>query len=169
VIFHTIAVAGTWTIPFAMAFTPAVLAARLLGPRPRFRQIASQPGLVACAAAVLVMVLRCAGEVLAYLPGELTKFSSPVRLPSPPFIRYSGPPPLPLGRIAQNIVLESFPFFTAPLVGIAVLVAWLVLAANGRFRPVPDWVDRTGRALGVYWMALAVFTGTMSELWKFIG
>ena len=167
-LYHTVAVGGTWTIPFAMALLPAVIAARLLRPRPPFRQIAEQPGIVACMAGLLIMVLRWSQDSLVYVLGEFTKTSAPLPLPSPPFIRWNGPPGLPLGKIAQNVVLESFPFFTAPLVAIAVLIAWLVLAANGRFRPVPDWVDRTGRALGIYWMALAVFTGVMSELWKFI-
>jgi hypothetical protein len=68
----------------------------------------------------------------------------------------------------QNITLEMFPFFTAPVVGAAVLVAWPVLSANGRWRLERDWIDRSGRVLGVYWMAVAVFTGVMTELWKYI-
>ncbi len=168
-VYHAVAVGGTWTIPFAMAFTPVILVARFFRPRPRFERIAEQPGIVACAAAVVIMVIRPFQEVPAFLLQYLSTTSSLIRLPSPPFIRWNGPPSPSLGQIVQNVVLEAFPFYTAPLVGIAVLVAWLVLLANGRFRPEPDWVDRSGRVLGIYWMALGVFTGAMSELWKFIG
>jgi hypothetical protein len=167
-VYHAVAVGVTWSIPFAIALTPVVVVARCLRPRPRFERITQQPGIVACAAALVLLVLRPAQEAFGYLLTYLTITSSPVQLPSPPFIRWNGPPPSSLGQVAKNVVLESFPFFTAGLVGIAVLVAWLVLLANGRFRPERDWMDRAGRVLGVYWMALAVFTGAMSELWKFI-
>jgi hypothetical protein len=167
-VYHAVAVGGTWTIPFAMAFTLVILVARSFRPRPRFERITQEPGIIACAAAVVIMVIRPLQEVPAFLLQYLTITSSRIRLPSPPFIRWNGPPQPSRGQVVQNMVLEAFPFYTAPLVGIAVLVAWLVLLANGRFRPEPDWVDRAGRVLGVYWMALAVFTGVMSECWKFI-
>ncbi len=167
-VYQAVAVGGTWTIPFAMAFTPVILVARFRRPRPQFARITQEPGIIASAAAMVIMVIRPLQEVPAFLLQYLTITSSPIQLPSPPFIRWNGPPPPSLGQAIQNAVLEAFPFFTAPLVGIAVLVAWLVLLANGRFRPEPDWVDRSGRVLGIYWMALAVFTGVISELWKFI-
>jgi hypothetical protein len=167
-VYHAIAVGGTWSIPFAIAFTPVILVARFFHPRPRFERISHQPGIVACAAALVIMVLRPLPDALGYVLQYLTLTSSPIHLPSPPFIRWNGPRPPSLAEIAHNVVLEAFPFYTAPLVGIAVLVAWLVLLANRRFRPKRDWIDRAGRLLGFYWMALAIFCGVMSELWKCI-
>ena len=36
----------------------------------------------------------------------------------------------------------------------AVAAAWLTLALTGRWRPRPDWLDRAGRALGTFWIAI---------------
>jgi hypothetical protein len=165
---RAVSLAGSWTIPFAITFTLALLAARLRRPRPSFDRIAQQPGTVACAAALLAMVLRCAQDGLSYILEYLTYASSPIRLPSPPFQRLTIPPRQSVGQAIHNIVLESFPIVTAPVVGVGVLMAWLVLVANRRWLPERDWVDRGGRILGAYWIALAVFTAVMSELWKHI-
>lgn len=47
-------------------------------------------------------------------------------------------------------LLASYPM------GYAIAGAWAALALTGRWRPTPDWFDRLGRALGVYWIALFV-------------
>ena len=31
--------------------------------------------------------------------------------------------------------------------------SWLTLSLNRRWRPEPTWLDRLGRALGLYWIA----------------
>jgi hypothetical protein len=36
----------------------------------------------------------------------------------------------------------------------AVLGSWLALALSRRFRPERSWIDRAGRALGLYWVLL---------------
>jgi hypothetical protein len=159
---------GTWTIPYAMMLTPALLVARARRPRPRLERAAQQPGTMACAAALLAMILRPSQEAFSYVLDYLTRATSAFQLPSPPFRRLTPAQTLSVGQIVQNITLEMFPFFTAPVVAVAVLVAWLVLWTNGRWRPERDWIDRAGRVLGVYWMALAVFTSVMTELWKYI-
>jgi hypothetical protein len=46
-----------------------------------------------------------------------------------------------------------------PLMGLAVLVSWVTLLAGRRWRAEPSWVDRFGRAVGVYWI-LAGFAVT---------
>jgi hypothetical protein len=49
------------------------------------------------------------------------------------------------------------PFANAPMeeiVGAAVLGAWSVMAATGRWKSQPSWIDRMGRALGIVWIAL---------------
>ncbi len=40
--------------------------------------------------------------------------------------------------------------------GFVVGGAWLALAMAGRWRPERSWVDRLGRAIGVFWIAAAV-------------
>ena len=165
---HGVAVGVSWSIPFAIAMMPAVLAARLRKPRPPLEQIAAGPGTVACAAALLAMVLRPTQEVLFYVLDYLTHSNSSIQLPSPPFVRLFGSSRYSPREIIHSVVLESFPLATAPAVGVAVLIAWLVLVGIGKFRPERDWIDRTGRALGVYWMALPVFVGVMWRLRSYL-
>jgi hypothetical protein len=40
---------------------------------------------------------------------------------------------------------------------LAVLIAWMTLLVGGRWRAEPSWVDRLGRALGVYWIVEGIF------------
>ncbi len=42
--------------------------------------------------------------------------------------------------------------FVPIVCGLAVLVSWVTLLARRRWRADPSWVDRFGRALGVYWI-----------------
>ncbi|MFI5458398.1 MAG: hypothetical protein ACHRXM_23455 [Isosphaerales bacterium] len=159
----------SWTIPFAITFTAALLILRFRSPRPRFIRIARQPGAVACAAALVAMAARMGQEALGYALAYLTRPSSAVRLPSPPFLRYDNAGwHLPLGQVLHNIVLETFPLLVSPSVGIAVVVAWGVQWASGRWRPEPSWLDRAGRLAGAYWIAQAVTIVALTELWKFL-
>jgi hypothetical protein len=38
-----------------------------------------------------------------------------------------------------------------------VMIAWLTLAITGQWRPVPEWFDRAGRALGAYMLVVFLF------------
>jgi hypothetical protein len=40
---------------------------------------------------------------------------------------------------------------------LAVLIAWMTLLIGRRWRAEPSWVDRLGRALGIYWIAEGIF------------
>ena len=42
--------------------------------------------------------------------------------------------------------------------GLAVAVAWLGLAASGRWRPQASWIDRLGRGLGATWIGITALT-----------
>jgi hypothetical protein len=168
-IHHVISTWISWTIPFAMTLTAALLILRFRSPRPRWRQIARQPGTVACAAALFAMSARMGQEALIYALGYMTLPSAAIRLPSPPFVRFENVAwRQPWGQVIHGIVLEIFPFLVAPSVGIAVIVAWAVLWANGRWRPERSWIDRLGRLLGIYWIVLALAIALLSELWKLI-
>jgi hypothetical protein len=54
--------------------------------------------------------------------------------------------------------------------GLAVTVAWLTLALNGRWQPEPNWLDRAGRSLGLAWVVLMVFhpwiTSIFAGVWS---
>ena len=119
---------------------------------------------MACALSLLIMVLLWIQRAFGYALEHLTKTSSGIQLPSPPFLRWNGPTSPSLGQIAQNVVLEGFPFHTAPLVGIAVVVAWLVLFANGRFRPVRLGRSSQTGAGGVLDLARGVHGGDVGAV-----
>lgn len=169
-IFHATAVAVSWTIPFAMALTVALLVLRLRPPRPPIRRIARQPGAVACFAVVAAVAFRLGEEVFCWLLAYLTRPQSAVHLPSPPFVRYDNPgfhPPA--GEWCRKALLETFPALVSPSVTVAVAVVWCVLRAGGLWRPDAGWIDRSGRWLGWFWIGLGVALAALMEVSKFIG
>jgi hypothetical protein len=108
--------------------TIAVLVLRLVGPRPRFRQLTRQPGTVACGAvffAVLVEMVYQMSEAAYALYG-----SSNVR-----------------------ILHAAYWIISGPFEAVSVGAAWLLLAISGRWRSDASWIDRFGFVLGVFWIA----------------
>lgn len=136
------------TMPVGMCMTVAVLAMRLIRPRPPFRRLVRQPGTTASVAFVFSLLLG----LLQSVTGALT-----------------------LDHIADILDLLFFMFkpvnntdFSC-IVGFCqclgflgsgrvVAVAWLVLALTRSWRPEPSWIDRAGRVLGCYWIATMPFT-----------
>ncbi len=126
-------------IPVVAPWTLAVLVLRLSNPRPSYRRMLRQPGVVACLAAVVGMTWAGFGLAVSMLA------SSQFR----PFYRPSRP-----GLItwmSKFFLDEAF-----PPVGLAVAAAWLTLSIAGRWRRTVDWVDGFGRLLGVYWIVLGL-------------
>jgi hypothetical protein len=64
-----------------------------------------------------------------------------------------------LGRMRDT---GTYGLFISPLMqayqqaGLVILASWITLATFGRARPGPDWLDRTGCALGWVWIILGV-------------
>jgi hypothetical protein len=58
-----------------------------------------------------------------------------------------------------------FAFTAAARVGPLVGFGWIVLALSGAWRSEPDWIDRTGRVVDIFWIAIYVWE-TMQLLWK---
>lgn len=117
-------------VPFLMTFTPAVLMIRMRRPRPRFRRLMRQPGMVAsCAAAVPIAVslLRLAHREW---PGD--------------------------SSAALNGIINSDPLFAdcALDAGVWILAAWLVLWLSGFRRPERSRIDRVGRFVGAGWIVV---------------
>jgi hypothetical protein len=127
------------TIPFAAAWTVVLPVLLLRRAGPTWRRIVRWPGTVACLAAVMgwACVTTCAG----------------------PLILRSAAGSLRLGAWIGTYLDWIF-----PPIGLSVAIAWATLALTGRWRAVPDWSDRLGRALGVYWIA----TGLQYECYFFI-
>jgi hypothetical protein len=106
----------------------AVIVMRLRRPRPRRSRLVNQPGLVTCVAvmASLIPGLICVA-VVYHRPG---------------FQRAEG--------FQQAWVVAIRWAYTA------VIGSWLALGLSRRWRPERSWIDRAGRALGLYWILLAL-------------
>jgi hypothetical protein len=116
--------AGQAVVPFLAAWTVALLLLRLRRPRPRLRRALLQPGAVACAAATVAIAVEATWIL------SLLAVGSRFVHPSSVFVGY-----------AQQV---SF----------AVLGGWTALAAGGRWRSEPSWLDRAGRAAGGSWIVV---------------
>jgi hypothetical protein len=93
-----------------------------------------------------------------------------LRSPRPPLHRLMRQPGAVAGSAATMLILigvvhylldlhnpswHEIPFeYTSFSVGSGVGAAWLTLALSRRWSPEPSWVDRLGRGLGVYWIAM---------------
>src|SRR5262249_20666667 len=126
-------------LPHLSAWTVAVLIMHLRPPRPSFGRLMRRPGAVACLAS-FAFALIIAG-MLAIIAVEANFVGPGERLID-----------LPRRPIMVYVVLYC------KLIGIAVAGAWLALAASGRWRPEPTWIDRLGRALGLTWIAVSLVT-----------
>jgi hypothetical protein len=104
----------------------ALLAVGLHQRHPNRRRLSRQPGLVACAAATAAAL---AGGLIA-LSQNLFR-----ERPIPEFDAHDWP------------IMEA-------RIGPAVMAAWAVLLVSGRWRSQPQWIDRTGRVFGAFWILL---------------
>lgn len=132
------------TLPLPAAWSAGLLLIRLIGPRPALRRLTVQPGAVALLAVGLALASRLAG---------LAVLTARVWLAGPsPGIQGSlwSIPRLSLAIVDSVHVSSGW----ARSLSVAVLVAWSLLALGGRWRPEPSWIDRAGRLLGAYWVAV---------------
>jgi len=120
---------GSWYAVLAL-FPPTVagLLLRLRKPRPRLRTLCTQPGFVSAIMVVLVTAhnFLCIGlDQLAYgVPGKSSLYDQ----------------------------TNGFAMLFTVSAAAAVLASWTLLAVGGRWRPERSWMDRLGRALGVFWL-----------------
>jgi hypothetical protein len=154
------------SLPCGTVGTIAVLILRLRRPRPRLRRLARQPGMVAGLATTVVLCKHMIDGLVRFTLGFLTDVPSPVRLPNPPFMynRSLTAMPLPLPSFGQEVIRHPILNDSPYSVGIAIGVAWVVLALSGRFRPERSWIDRLGRAIGVYWIGVTLLRAWLSTL-----
>ncbi len=126
------------TLPLVVTWTLALIEIRLLRPRPRFRRLTRQPGMMAACAA---------GAVIVFV--GLVSFAFVMVLRWESHADYF--------RAVFFVGGLTVPFVPI-LCGLAVLVSWLTLLASRRWRAEPSWVDRLGRALGAVWIAAGFLT-----------
>jgi len=126
--------------PILMAGAIALLASRLLPPRPPRGEIFRQPGFTANWVALLVATMNVIGM-----------FSlNPDRLSS----------------LDEFIKMFDYGFFwpSSGQTGGGVLIAWITLASAGCWKAEPSWIDRSGRLLGVVWIT-AFVANRFAWLW----
>jgi hypothetical protein len=118
--------------PLAVSLSLAMWLLRLRKPRSKLRRLFRQPGMFATSAVVI--------DTSLFLVKAL-------------FSQYY------LYSTSTTPVLANFLLWIMrlPWNGEVVAVAWLLLWASGSWRNEPSWIDRAGRALGVYWIASGVF------------
>lgn len=119
-------------LPLVALWTLAILPLRLLGPRPRWRRLARQPGLMAACATAVVLV--CYGLLI----GTVSLIARREGASWP--------------EAATELALVGFAPHAPLAVGLAVLASWMTLIVGRRWRAEPSWVDRLGRILGVFWI-----------------
>ncbi len=117
-------------LPFLMTFTPAVLLMRLRRPRPRWRKLARQPGVAACSAAMVPMVVAWLQIAYAECQPRYESF----------FMQGGGG-----GRLFRDCGFHA---------GLWVLAAWLALTLSGRRRSERSGIDRLGRVVGAGWLMM---------------
>jgi hypothetical protein len=120
-----------WPLP--AAWSAALIPIRLIAPRPPRRRWAARPGMAAACSTTL------AGAVLA----------------AAAFI----PPAVSEGGQGMRVGGDYTALWTlavAPSVGLAILASWATLAAGGRWRPEPTWIDRLGRLVAFVWFLMAL-------------
>lgn len=121
-------------LPCVLAWTLAWIALRLRRPRPSWRRVSRLPATTALMAAMLslaVMVPFGGAMVANALMRERTGGAFWRELPA--------------------ALIELLAMAT-PFVGFVVLISWLLLAVQRRWRCESSWIDRTGRALGMLWI-----------------
>ncbi|WZO98151.1 hypothetical protein EP7_005207 [Isosphaeraceae bacterium EP7] len=134
---------------YLASWSVGLLLIRLRGPRPPMHRLMRQPGAVACMSATAATVV-----VLAW-----STYRS--------FAELGWTLPRPAGESAGGLggwLLAAFAAYAhavrdiaAPRLGAtvppAVLCAWIVLGAGGRWKPEGTWIDRLGMAIGWLWLA----------------
>jgi hypothetical protein len=145
----------TWilaTLPIPVMWSIAVFLLHLRRPRPRLRALADQPGFAACGAVALVAAIRLVGflTLLARRIGGTRSYSLYHLLDILSVTNvFRGP---------VNVYNSSYFAGSAFAISAAVAAAWLLLAVGGHWRSEPHWLDRLGRALGTYWIAIIPFS-----------
>ena len=107
----------------ALAISIALIPLRLRRPRPRWRSLRWQPGLVACLAVLVSLVC----STFTYLP-TIIKTPAGVTL------------------WLQMVVWPTH-------IGPVIVAMWSLLAIGNRWRSEASWIDRAGRTLGFFWIA----------------
>lgn len=151
----------------AAPLTAACLVFRLRRPRPPRRRLWVQPGAAAMLACLFIFIVRAVETAAAFAWPDPNRFGAwmvgwvaTIRFNDAGYLAYVG------GRNGNGVIgfVEAIgchstlvASVSAPA-GMAVAVAWLGLAASGRWRSERSWIDRLGRGLGATWIVITTLT-----------
>ena len=126
-------------LPTALMWTIALLILRFRSPRPSLRRLIRQPGMIACVAVAVSIVLRSTGLLIL---GLRTSFDhSNLEIP-----------------VNWDEWLGTYFFVSlASEVGVVVLCAWVVLILSGDWRLGRGWIERASVFLGIFWIGILPF------------
>ena len=130
-------VALTLTMPLLIVWTLALIPSGFISPRPRFRRLMRQPGMIVPFAVLLMLGLLGLPMVIA--------------------ISMNG-----AAILLEAGLYEGLPVYLLPIGGMLVAASWMTLILGRRWRAEPNWIDRLGRALGTYWIMAGV---VVASLW----
>jgi hypothetical protein len=129
---HTIEVVNWWVISLSYCLavvTVGLLILRLwVTPWNRLRSLTRLPGAVAGGAVALTVLRDLSYSAVEVLVGVTS------------------------GNSYDHPLQFTYLYLSGQNAGVAVLVAWALLAASGRWRREPGWLDSTGIALGIFWL-----------------
>jgi hypothetical protein len=120
------------SVPLLAMLSFAVIAIRLIPPRPRRRRLMRQPGMAAAFAVAVALV-------------GIGLFHGITRLAD---IRDR-----PLFAWNSSWVVTCAPAF----VGLSIVSAWSTLLGARQWRPEPTWIDRLGRIVAATWILAGLF------------
>jgi hypothetical protein len=146
-IWNMVGWACTTPLPMLVAWTPAVVALGLMGPRVGIRDSFRRPGLAACMAATLAIVMA----IIPYF-AMFTTFG------------------ISAARNRGLISSEYLIYALWKVVPLSIVVALAMVALSGSWRRGGNWVDRLGFAIALMWVVsrgileLYLFTVILLEL-----
>jgi hypothetical protein len=127
-------------VPFPAMWSLAVFGIAVRDRSRGRRRKPREAGVVACCAAVVALTITTLIASTFYTLHVLEEFRAIPRIFSHARNSHAMPP-------FANAPMEE-------IVGAAVLGAWSAMAASGRWRARPSWIDRAGRFLGMIWIGL---------------
>jgi hypothetical protein len=131
--------------------TCAWVVLRFRRPRPSCFRMMRQPGAVVCLAASMAFAILQAGEIANQILSQC----------------------LGVRNLGNGFGYRWDPEYFSKirlggLVGVTVLVAWLILALGHRWRAEPTWLDRSGRLLGIIWIATVPISAIFEVIWSLV-
>jgi hypothetical protein len=117
-------------IPSLAFWTLASLLLRLQGPRPAWRRLSRQPGMMACLIATIAIGLSATVSIMSWVMTD-QEYNTEA------WLNWQ----IGVGSIQT---------------GVAVFWCWVTMALSGRWRPEPSWLDRLCRLLGSFWVVMAL-------------